>query len=86
LYCSIYLFNYQITIMQDLAICKPENFYSESFQFTGATFIMSLNFLLSMNFSIYFNNKSQIMTIKVSNVEFKLDAVGEMEILIDETF
>jgi hypothetical protein len=44
--------------MQYLVICKPENFYSESFQFTCATFIMTLNFLFCMNFSIYFYNKS----------------------------
>jgi hypothetical protein len=56
--------------MQNLVICKPENFYSESFQFTSATFIMTLNFIFCMNFSIYFNNKSSIMAIKVSDVEF----------------
>jgi hypothetical protein len=39
--------------MQNPAICKPENFYTESFQFTCATFIMTLNFLFCMNFSIY---------------------------------
>jgi hypothetical protein len=40
---------------------------------------MTLNFLFCMDFSIYFNDKSQIMAIKVSDVELKFFAASYEE-------